>query len=630
MKRIVFLLLLLPIITHARAENFRFAQLSDIHLSPKSTHALEDLKRSIDEIAADTSIAFVIASGDLTEAGDRRCLELLKNELDRLPMPYFVTSGNHETTWSESACTAFDKVFGSSRFAFSWQDCFFIGFNSGPFLKMMDGHVAPQDIEWLKSTLDSLKRVAPDMKIFPVTHYPLQDGDVDNWYDVTDVLRQYNIQAILGGHYHRNLLYSADGIPNVLGRSNLHGKDSVGGYTIIAISPDSIRWSEKVIGKKAVQWLALPFGPKAYPEAVAERPSFAVNETYPEVEERWQKKSGVAILEAPALGKTALFYGDDNGTFYALDRMTGQTVWMYQTGSRIKSAPAVYDGRVVFGSTDGNIYCLSENNGKLLWKVGTGDVVMGCPVISEVAGTLAVLIGGSDHVFRAIELKTGREIWRYTGVDGYVVTRPCVYMGKVIFGAWDCGLYALNLKDGTRAWRWSNGSANDKFSPATVWPVATHGRVFIVAPDRVFTCIDAASGRTIYRTKEHKVRESIGLSADGTTIFSRCMWDTIIAMDARSQKPLTIWKTDGEYGYDHNPSMMIEKDGVIIFGTKNGLLHGVAAKDMRYRGIKVKAGTVLWRHKIGNSVLNTICPVSAYECYVTSTDGSVTHIVINE
>ena len=180
MKRIVFLLLLLSIITHARAENFRFAQLSDIHISPKSTHALEDLKRSIDEIAADTSIAFVIASGDLTEAGDRRCLELLKNELDRLPMPYFVTSGNHETTWSESACTAFDKVFGSSRFAFSWQDCFFIGFNSGPFLKMMDGHVAPQDIEWLKSTLDSLKRVAPDTKIFPVTHYPLQDGDVDN------------------------------------------------------------------------------------------------------------------------------------------------------------------------------------------------------------------------------------------------------------------------------------------------------------------------------------------------------------------------------------------------------------------------------------------------------------------
>jgi len=630
MKRFAYSLVFLTFFMCARAEYFRFAQLTDIHISPSNTSALDDLKRSIDEIAADPNIAFVIASGDLSEAGDQYCLQLVRNELSRLPMPWYATSGNHETTWSASGCTAFDKVFGSSRFSFSYDQCFFLGFNSGPTLKMMDGHVAPQDIQWVRHTLDSVKQASPSKKIFAVTHYPLQDGDVDNWYDVTDALRPYNIQAVLGGHYHRNLLYSADGIPDVLARSNLRGKDSVGGYTIVEVGPDSIRWSEKRIGQQPVQWLSLPFGKAEYAaEGELPRPSYEVNNEYPEVHELWQNRTGVMILEAPALGKKALFYGDDRGTFYALDRKTGRTLWLYQTGSRIKSAPVVAEGRVVFGSTDGNIYCLSEKTGRLQWKLGTADVVMGCPVVTDLpGGQVAVLIGGSDHKFRAIDLKTGKEIWNYSGVKGYCVSRPCVYEGRVYFGAWDCNLYALNLRDGSLAWTWNNGHPSDKYSPAAVWPVASGKKVFIVAPDRVLTCLNADSGKVVYRTAEHKVRESIGLSSDGQTVYSRCMWDTIIAMDARTEKPLTLWATDAAYGYDHNPSMMVERGGVIIFGTKNGLLHGVAAKDMKYRGKKVKAGTVIWRHKIGNSVLNTICPVSATECYVTSTDGSVTHIKV--
>lgn len=630
MKRLLLFIGLVSLfITHVRAQDFRFAFLTDLHITQSTRGALDDIKRSVEELCAQQDIAFVVISGDITDAGDQRSMEMLKTQLDKLPMPYYITSGNHETTWSESACMAFDRVYGSSRFAFAYQDCFFIGFNSGPFLKMMDGHIAPQDIEWIDATLDSVKQANPKMRIFPVTHYPLKEGDVDNWYELTDVLRKYNIQAVLGGHYHRNLLLSADGMPNVLCRSNLSKKEVAGGYTIISVAQDSIRWSEKRIGEMAEQWLSLPTGQIDYPaEGPEQKPSFEVNNMYPEVHEQWQIHTGVAILEAPAVGKKCLFYGNDQGAFFALDRQTGRTVWMYQTGGRIKSAPAVQNGRVVFGSADGNIYCLSEQSGKLLWKYSTGDVVMGCPVVSEVNGDLAVLIGGSDHIFRSIELKTGKLIWQYTDIKGYVVTRPCVYHNRVYFGAWDCYFYALNLRDGSLAWKWTNGRT-DKYSPAAVWPVATDGKIFIVAPDRVFTCLSAATGQEIYRTAEHKVRESIGISSDGKTIFSRCMWDTVVAMDARTDQPVTIWKTDAAYDYDHNPSMMIEKDGVIIFGTKNGLLHAVAARRLSYLGQDVDPGTILWRHKIGNSVLNTICPVSAYECYVTSTDGSITHIYVN-
>jgi 3',5'-cyclic AMP phosphodiesterase CpdA len=171
---------------------------------------MEDLQRSIADINQNPSIGFVVVTGDLTESGDRASIQAIKDALDQLNVPYYAASGNHETTWSESGVMDFSRVFGDSRFAFSHDGMFFIGFNSGPVIRMADGHVAPQDIAWLKHNLDSVSK-AGDAPIFVFTHYPLRNGDVDNWYDVSDVLREHNVQCLMGGHYHRNLLFDCDG-----------------------------------------------------------------------------------------------------------------------------------------------------------------------------------------------------------------------------------------------------------------------------------------------------------------------------------------------------------------------------------------------------------------------------------
>ena len=75
-----------------------------------------------------------------------------------------------------------------------------MGVNSGPIIRMADGHVAPQDIDWIKTELDKAGKEKP---VIFITHYPLQPGDVDNWYDVTDAIRPYNIRLVMGGHYHK-------------------------------------------------------------------------------------------------------------------------------------------------------------------------------------------------------------------------------------------------------------------------------------------------------------------------------------------------------------------------------------------------------------------------------------------
>ena len=601
-----------------------FALLTDLHISISNPKPMEDLQRSIADINQQSNIEFVVVTGDLTESGDRASIEAVKAALDGLNVPFYAASGNHETTWSESGVMDFTRVFGDSRFAFSHNGMYFIGFNSGPVIRMADGHVAPQDIAWLRHNLDSVS-AAGDAPIFVFTHYPLRNGDVDNWYDVTDVLRQHNVQCLMGGHYHRNLLFDCDGIADVLNRSNLRDKDNVNGYSIITVT-DSIRFHEKRIGENAQHWLSLPFGTKNYgPSNESLRPDFSVNKNYKNVHRLWHKALQGGIYSTPVTDGKHLFVGDDVGGMYSLDLKSGKTNWIFSTGMRIVGSPAVSEGVLVFGSANYNIYGLNATTGKELWHITTNQAVMGAATIHDGVA----YIGGGDGRMFAIDIHTGKIKWTFDQLKNYVLTRPLIYRDKLYFGCWDTYLYALNLADGSLAWKWNNGKTNPKLSPASVWPVAADGKIFITAPDRYFTCLDAETGATIWRTKEYKVRETVGISEDGKTVYSKCMWDTIVALPtqypiANSPSPIADseasptprWVTHADFGYEHNPAMPLEKDGTLWVSTKNGLLLGIDAN----------TGKVLFRHKIGNSILNTPLPLSGTDCIFTSSEGTITYI----
>ena len=576
---------------------------------------MEDLQRSIADINQNSSIEFVVVTGDLTENGDLASIQAIKNALDQLNVPYYAASGNHETTWSESGVMDFSRVFGDSRFAFTHNDMYFIGFNSGPVIRMADGHVAPQDITWLKHNLDSVS-AAGNTPIFVFTHYPLRNGDVDNWYDVTDVLRQHNVQCIMGGHYHRNLHFDCDGISDVLNRSNMRDKDGNNGYAIIQVT-DSIRFFEKRINETARQWLSLPFEKKTYGPSNQElRPDFTINKEYANVQRVWHCSLKGGIYSTPVTDGRSLFIGDDVGCLYSLNLKSGKTNWTFNTGMRIVGSPAVSEGVVVFGSANYNIYGLDAKTGKELWHISTNQAVMGAATIEN---GIAYIGGGDGRMF-AIDIHTGKIKWSFDELKNYVLTRPLVYNQKLYFGTWDTHFYALNLADGSLAWKWNNGNGNPKLSPASVWPVAANGKIFITAPDRYFTCLDAETGEQVWRTKEYKVRETVGLSEDGKTVYSKCMWDTIVAMDATVAEPITRWATHAGFGYEHNPAMPLEKDGTLWVSTKNGLLLGVDAQN----------GNVMWRHKIGNSILNTPLPLSGTECIFTSSEGTITYIRVKQ
>ena len=560
------------------------------------------------QINATEGIDFVLVTGDITEEGDRASMEKVKSCLDLLKVKYYVALGNHETKWSDSGCTAFGEIFGSERFEFEHKGFLFLGFNSGPLMRMAYGHVVPQDIRWMT---ERMEQAGKDKPVMLVTHYPMKDGDVDNWYEVTDAVRPYNIRLFIGGHYHANRNERYDGIPGILMRSNLRDKDGKQGYGIYEVTSDSIKVFTQRIGEPAKQWASFSLTEQYYDrQGKAEKyPDFSVNQEYSKAKEQWVVQTGVGIYCSPAVEKDKVFVGDDLGCLTAYALKNGKKLWSFASGKRIVGTPAVSEGIVVFGSADRNIYVLNAADGSLRWKVEAAEPVLGAVTIHEGIA----YVGASDKTFRAIDIQTGKVVWSYNQVKGYIETKPLVVDDKVIFSAWDNTLYALEKATGKEVWKWTGGLTRMHFSPAAVWPVASNGKVFIADPQRAMTAINLQNGETVWRTFRSQVRETIGLSEDGERVFSKTMNDSIVCYSTLTDTPEQVWASNVGFGYEHAPSMPLEKDGVVYGSTKEGLLFALEAK----------TGKIIWKHKIGNSLINTVVPLNGREVLFTATSGEV-------
>jgi outer membrane protein assembly factor BamB len=604
----------------------RFAWLTDLHVGSDRGEA--DLLASVADINAQSGLSFVLVSGDITEMGTYENLSLAKRILDGLEVPYHIIPGNHDTKWSGSGGSDFARLWGADRFAFEAGGFRFVGLSQGPVLRMGDGSWAPQDVRWLEDLLAD--RAAVDKPLIFVSHYPL-DPSISNWYAVLDKLKTVPTVAVLVGHGHKNQAMDFEGLRGVMGRANVGAKDKAAGYTMVEIDGKAMIFAERTGQRTLPPWHrielrkgGLPIvalgrrpsqpggrgGIAAADSSDPGRPDFSVNAQYPDVTERWRFDAGWTIASSAAVAGGTVVFGDASGSVRALRIADGSIAWEYKTDDPVYSTPAVSAGRVVFGGTNGTIYGLDARVGTLVWRVLAAGPVVACPRIVE--GT--VFIGSSDHIFRAIDLATGRVVWSQDGIEGFVETKALVAGGLVIFGAWGGGLYALDAATGRPVWTWRGQKESPFYAPAACWPVAGNGKVFVVDPVPWLTAFELGTGRELWGTDNWAVRESLGVSADGRRVYIRTTDDLIAAISTETEDAEAVWETEAGVGHDINSAQLVEKDGVLFYGSKDGLLLALDAE----------TGAIKWKHRVGVTLINTVTPLSATEVVTTDFDGHVT------
>jgi outer membrane protein assembly factor BamB/predicted phosphodiesterase len=608
-----------------QAATLRFAWLSDTHVGGDT--GAQDLAAAVGELNRRADLDFVILSGDITEMGSTRELTTARAILDSLHYPLYIIPGNHDTKWSESGLTAYPGLFGPERFLFFKGGYAFLGLHQGPRMRMADGHFAPEDLRWADSALTRVREAR--LPLIVVSHYPLDSG-ICNWYTLLDRLKEVDTRFVLTGHGHQNRIDSYEGIPALMGRSLLRGSESTGGYNLVEISGDSITAAELRIGDPAGhRWFAgllAVAAPQAVPALLRvpappvkpgglPRPDFSLNSRYPHVQPVWKRNTGFTIAAPGAVSDSTVVVGDASGTVYGFRLADGHEVWTFKAGGAVYGAPFASGNRVVFTTADSAVIALDMKTGGLLWRIRTGAPNVAAPVISD----STVFVGGSDGTFRALDATTGSIKWTFDSLAGFVETRPAVYGHTVLFGAWDEHLYALDRQTGKVRWTWKGERPGRLYSPAACWPVVAHGRAFIVAPDRMMTALDLNTGSVVWRSGEHRVRESIGISTDGDRVYVRTTRDSLIALDSRSPGPRVVWGTNLGFGYDINSAMPVERDGIVYYGTKNGVISAVQDKD----------GSLIWQHRISAVPVNTITPVGVRQLLVTTFDGDVVLLAWN-
>jgi len=593
-----------------RDQELRIAFLTDIHVSP-NTPSESNLEKIVSEVNAG-NYDLAVVTGDLTNTGLDTELTTVHRILSNLKIPLHIVPGNHETNWSESACQTFLRLWGSDRFFFSAGQYLFIGFNTGPFLKMGDGHVKEEDVRWIRQTL--AQHAGPGKRVISLSHYPLGDG-LDNWYEVTDILKRYHTRLVLCGHGHRLSLHNFDGLPGVMGRAALTGKSDTAGYTILTLWQDSARVYEKKLGEPA----GGPFAafslsdpsPVLRGRASMARPDLSTDAAYPPMTIPFQMNDSASIFTGVLpLPDRSLIYGNSRGEVIALDPKTRKTRWRRQYTGSIYSTPVYGKGIVAFSTLDGRIHGLDARTGHEKWSLPTGE-----PGISEGLTNGDTLYIGTGSHFYKILLGSGRLLWKNSSAEGQLQARPVLSpTGKeIVFGAWDRHLYCLDAASGELRWKWDNGKPQKLYSPGNTVPAIAGGKVFLVAPDRYMTAIDLAGGRTLWRDNSRHVRESMGLSADGKRVYAKLMNDTIIAVSTEGDSFRLLWESNAGFGYEHNPCPITESNGVVYAGTKNGLL---VALD----GV---TGKVLRKHRPGNSSINGIVADKDGNIWISLIEGSL-------
>lgn len=610
-------LLLLPL--SAEAQELRFVWLSDTHLAENSRHR-DDLRACIERINADTTLAFVLISGDVTNFGSDAEVQLAKALLDSLRAPYYVVAGNHDTKWSESGGDTFFKTFGYEHFDFEAGGIRFLGCSGGPVMRMAPGQTPSESLRWLDSTV---RTIPPRQRVVFVNHYP-QDKNSLNYFKVINILKRCNIQLLLGGHLHKRQVITCSGIPCVLSASL--EKQGMVCYNIVEADADSLRISEcsvKTFGRSravfpperwfeaaladAPRWKSDPdaddrhYLPENYPWT-----GYSVNNRFPKVRVCWEQDLGCDVGSGASIRGDKVVVADVQGTVHLLNAFNGKEKWSFATGGRIFSTPAITRSRIVVGSADGFIYCLRLRDGALVWRHACGKAVVASPVIYN----KTVYCGASDGVFRALDLETGALKWEYAEVAGFVECRPWVDASQVVFGDWANTLYSLDPTTGELQWKWvSEGSRF--YSPAAVHPVKTGGRIFIVTPHRKTFCLDAATGRELWSAPGG--RESIALSRDSSRVFVKDMFGSLHAFSTGAEAD-ELWNKETSLAYDIAPTPCAVADTLVFVPSDKGVIACLGAG----------SGELLWLHKVSPALVNSVVPVRTRHLLVSTGDGIVT------
>jgi outer membrane protein assembly factor BamB len=282
----------------------------------------------------------------------------------------------------------------------------------------------------------------------------------------------------------------------------------------------------------------------------------------------WEAALG-AVVASPVVAGGVVLAATADGLLVWLDPASGRVLHEEKLASRVESSPAVADGVVYLGTDDGECLAVDVTSASVRWRARLGQVVRSAPlplgdsvlvgvveprgagglVALDAKGKLAwkaklppvfssptlaggrVLVGADDGSLLAVDVARGSVAWSVS-LGGKVRATPAVDGPWAFVGDFAGRLHALKVEDGARGWSTDLGAA--LYSS----PAVTDALVVVGSNDGLLHGVDRATGasRFRWRTRGPVVASPLAIAGSflvGSTDGDLYVLDPAGAMQAR-------------------------------------------------------------------------------------------------
>lgn len=221
----------------------------------------------------------------------------------------------------------------------------------------------------------------------------------------------------------------------------------------------------------------------------------------------WDKLIGsdtdwISTYSSPAVsGVTMVLGGNFSGgaSLAAVNTADGKQRWGHGASGRMLSSPTIAGNHALYVTTRSQLFCCNLKDGKEEWSIRVGeDWSATTPAVRlEEDGSGIVIAGSGDGNMHGINLADGKIIWTHTSAettlklspyrrDGRPLVSSATIAGdKVFFGSADGHLYCLDLKTGKELWKYVVGL------PVMSTPLLSGNALYVAAYDGRLYCFTA-------------------------------------------------------------------------------------------------------------------------------------------
>jgi orotate phosphoribosyltransferase len=275
----------------------------------------------------------------------------------------------------------------------------------------------------------------------------------------------------------------------------------------------------------------------------------------------------------PAIDGEKIYFGGDNGTFWALSQSNGNIVWKYKIlfGDKTKkvfSSPVIDRNTVYFGTNDGNFYALDSENGKRKWVFMEADWIASSPCIAENLNSIFIGLEfglwGKQGCLVALDLNTGKKKWEFQMSQlSYSSPAYSIESNIIVCGNNNYSIYGLEAKTGKLVWEFkTDGEVKESFAFDE-----KRGLVVFGSFDSYVYILETKTGKLVHKIKTNEALFSTPL-VHGDFVYIASLDKNLYCIDLKSGAIIWSFATSGRIF--SSPEIVNDK---IYIGSNDGRLY---------------------------------------------------------